>query len=229
LELKIMYYVDDDVARSDYRFDPLRASEPPQLKLITPPAVTPVSVAQCKEHLRIEHSDHDALLVDMVEAATNSAEKYTGRSFVRRTYEQRLATFSAVMSLYRPNLISVNSFKYIDDQGVEQTLDASEYVVDTFSEPGRVYLAYDKQYPSVRFERGAVRINYDAGYQDSGASPADLTDRIPGAIKIAIKMFTGHFYEARETTSFARFAADSVFEVPMGTKYLLEQYRVRTI
>ena len=84
---------------------------------------------------------------------------------------------------------SVTFIKYKDSAGVLQTLAASDYVVDAYSEPGLIFLAYGKSWPSAYPEANAVQIRFAAGY---GAASA-----VPQEAKHAILLKVADLYEHR--------------------------------
>lgn len=73
-----------------------------------------------------------------------------------------------------PPLISVDSIKYIDQEGVQQTLDPASYKVDTISEPARLMPAYGKAWPATRNEINAIEITLTAGWENAAAVPAPI-------------------------------------------------------
>ncbi|KKK75959.1 hypothetical protein LCGC14_2868480, partial [marine sediment metagenome] len=97
---------------------------------------------------------------------------------------------------------------------VQQTLDASVYDVDTTSTPGRITLAYNQSWPSIRGEHHAVEIIFVTGYGDAAT---DVPDRIIAAIKL----MAAHLYENREATS-----GFNVNELPLAVESLLSMDRV---
>lgn len=50
------------------------------------PAVEPVSLADVKTYLRIDHTDDDSFLNDLIEAARDAAETYLRRSLITQTW-----------------------------------------------------------------------------------------------------------------------------------------------
>jgi uncharacterized phiE125 gp8 family phage protein len=101
---------------------------------------------------------------------------------------------AAVLSgikLGRPPLQSVTSIKYIDEDGVQQTLDSSLYTVDKDSEPGWVFPAPGQSWPSTKAIQNAVRVRYVAGY---GAA-----SDVPSALKLWIHAHLANSYKNRES------------------------------
>ncbi len=182
--------------------------------LITAPTEDPVSVLDARTHCRVTGVHDDALLSSLVKAATEHAETFTERRFVTQTWEVKLDCFPDEIFLPYPPLSSVVEIRYIDTDGVEQTLSSSVYTVDTDSTPGRVYLAYDQSWPTIRSQPHAVTVKFIAGY--GGASA------VPHTIKAAIKLLVGHLYENREAVALDA----SAVVLPMAVESLLSGEKV---
>ncbi|MFD2704080.1 head-tail connector protein [Salibacterium lacus] len=162
-----------------------------QRKLITPAAELPVSLGALKDHLRIEHDDEDVSLESYLKAATKHAEQVlTYRAFMTQTWQLILSDFQDEILLPYPPLQSVNKVTYRGKAGEEHEVDASMYIVDTDSEPGRIVRKKDKSWPTDLDQHNSVTIEFTAGYASS--------DDIPENFKIGLLMLTAHFYENRE-------------------------------
>ncbi|MGN5354335.1 head-tail connector protein [Ralstonia sp. L16] len=94
------------------------------------------------------------------------------------------------IELPKPVLRSVDYIKYLDEDGVEQTLDSSQYVVDAVGEPGAVTPLINTYWPTTQNVMNSVRIGFTAGY---GAA-AD----VPDGIKSWIKLRVATLYSNRE-------------------------------
>lgn len=162
---------------------------------VTAPTTEPVSRTEAKDHVRETGTTQDALIDELIKAARILCENATSRSFITQTWRLTMDDFprdGSPIRLDRPPLVSVESVKYIDSTGVEQTLASGEYVVDTSTLYGEIVLAYGATWPNVRAGRGAVTVNYTAGY---GAAAA-----VPETIKAAIKLTLADLYEVRESS-----------------------------
>ena len=167
------------------------------LALVTPPAETPVSLAEAKAHLRVTSTAEDALVAALVAAATQHIEGrqgVLGRALVTQTWDARFDGFprglAGRIELPLPPLQSVTSVKYVNGAGDEITIDASTYVVDAQHPIGRIRPAYNMFWPAPRPEEGSVRVRFVAGY---GAAAA-----VPVPLKQAILLLVGHWYAHRE-------------------------------
>lgn len=187
------------------------------LKLITPPDAEPLSLADVKLHLRVDHSADDDLINSLIQAAREGAEHLTGRSLITQTWERVLNAFPACdIELGRPPVVEVVSLKYLDDAGVEQTMNAANYVVDADSVPGRVVPAEGYTWPITDDQPNAVRVRFTAGY-------GDAAEDVPAAIRSWMKLRVGTLYKLREEIV----AGVSVADLPGGfAERLLDPYRI---
>lgn len=146
------------------------------LIVITPPTMDPVSVSEAKSHpaFHVDGSEDDSAIAGLIASARGKGEAITRRAFMPQTLELVLDEFPRVIVLPCPPLVSVTSIKYIDGDGVEQTLSASMYSVDTSSEPGKIVEAYGQSWPSTRDIPNAVRVRYVAGYASAALVPAEI-------------------------------------------------------
>jgi len=127
------------------------------------PTAEPVSLDEMKLHLRVDHSNDDALITSLIRVAREYAEDVTGKAYIVRTCRQTYDYGWPEIFILRPPLALVSSITY-DLAGTTTTLASTEYTVDTKSEPARVYPAYGKYWPVVRSIRNTIAINYITGY-----------------------------------------------------------------
>ena len=187
------------------------------IRVVTPPAVEPITLTELKAHLRITHDDEDTILTVYLKAARMYAETtLCWRAFITQELELARDSFPSVFSLPRPPLQAVTSIIYRERNGTFETIDPADYIVDTDSEPPRIVPAADERWPSdTLYPVNAVRVRYLAGY---GAAPDD----VPTEIRQGILILAAHFYEVREPVVIGT----SVMVVPMTAEALLMPYRV---
>lgn len=186
------------------------------LKLTTGPAAEPVSTAEAKTHLRVDHTDEDTYIGTLIVAARQWVEHFTRRALISQTWEMAWdACPPRVFALPLPPLVSVTHIKFYDAANAATTVTSTEYQVDTSREPGRVLLHDTADWPSTILRPAAgVVVTYVAGWASAAA--------VPQAIKQATLLMIGHFYENREEVTQP---PASIVEVPMGAKMLLWPYR----
>ena len=101
--------------------------------------------------------------------------------------------YSQMMKLFAPPLIEVLSIVYTDPNGNIQTLAPSAYIVDTASEPARIFPAFGMTWPAIQAVPNSVQVTFVAGYNTNPSSAGD----IPNALYVAILLMTAHLYENR--------------------------------
>ncbi|GIV86626.1 MAG: hypothetical protein KatS3mg054_0655 [Chloroflexus sp.] len=189
------------------------------VRVVTPPAIEPVSLSEVKLQARIDYNDEDTLLAAYIKTARQFVEENLSRALITQTLEVVLDTWwpASGLELPMPPVQSVTHVKYTDADGAEQTLDANSYVLDVLS--GRLMLKPGYSYPTVSlWPIGAVVIRYVAGY-------GSAADNVPEPIRQAIRMLAVHYYENREAVLVER--GGSVQMLPFAVDALLANYRVR--
>lgn len=180
--------------------------------LVTAPAAEPISAAEVKAHSNITTTDDDTLIGEFITAARMHLENVSNRAFYTQTWDVFLDSFSSVIELPKAPLQTVTTVKYLDTDGAQQTLSSSVYTVDADSDPGRIYLAYQQSWPSIRGDRHSVEIRIVTGY---GVATA-----VPEPIRQAILLTVANMYENRESVSVV-----GLKEIPFGVKSLMANYR----
>lgn len=129
------------------------------------PGAEPISLAEAKDHLRLEgYADEDTLVGGIRSAARAYVETFTTRQVVTASWQLTLDWFPSVIELPHPPLQTVTSITYVDTAGDTQTLATSVYTVDNTGLIGRIYPAYNQSWPSTRSQPNAVTVTYVAGY-----------------------------------------------------------------
>jgi len=134
------------------------------IRVITPPVEMAVSLTEARNAARQNGTDHDAEIEIRVRALTDEAEHHTGRAIINRTYEVTLDAFPDAIRLPNSPVSSVTSVKYLDLDGVEQTLDPADYIVDDKSEPGYIVPGVDLAWPDTQVRINAVNVVVVCGY-----------------------------------------------------------------
>jgi uncharacterized phiE125 gp8 family phage protein len=191
------------------------------LRLVTGPLVEPISLAEAKLHLRIEPAvtEDDTLIERLIRAAREVAEHETGRSLIQQTWERVLGGFpaeGAPIELGFPPVSSVVSVTYLDAAGAEQTLSASQYLLDADTPPGWLHIATRTWPETSQTAPTAVRVRFVAGYGASASA-------VPATVRDWMLLHIGAGYRNREA-----FAAGlATAELPNRyTDALLDRVRV---
>ncbi len=182
-------------------------------------------MSEAKLWMRVDGNDEDALIISLITAAREAAEKYTRRAFITQTWNLTVDLPSSryannlpggvydmpISSLYGelpqeiklpyPELISVTSVKTYDTSNTESTYSASNYIVDTAN--SRIVLNDTAVWPSNLRGVSSALITYVCGYGTS--------DMVPSAIKMGIKMHVKEMYDSRSDQCGIPPAASSIY------------------
>ena len=155
----------------------------------------PVTTAYAKTHLRVDISDDDTLIGNLVTAAREYCERYLGQSLVQHTYRADLPTAYDVIELPHGPVQSITTIKYYDTASpqVLQTLSSNVYslVNDT------VRRNLGQSWASHATRSDAYQVTYVTGWKDT-SSPQGTGESVPQAVKAAILLLTADLYENRE-------------------------------
>ena len=189
------------------------------LTLVTAPLIEPVTLAEAKDHLRVSIADDDDYITGLIAAARRFVENDLGRALITQTWDLFLSEFPTVdeIEIPHPPLQSVTSLKYKNSAGTETTWAASNYIVDTNSEPGRIVLTYSNSWPTdTLYPANPITIRFVAGYGD------DRSDVDSGPLH-ATKLLISAWYENREPV-----LSGSVItkEIPLAYESLIWRNRV---
>lgn len=156
------------------------------IDLVTAPTALPVSLPAAKAHCRVDHSDDDALILGLIEAATSHLDGWTG--ILGMALEAQVVRWglgrdfrpiaTAPFALPLGPAVSIGSITYTDDAGTAQTVTPGDYT-----------LIGDKVFPADAWPSGTdFAVTYTAG---TGT---------PASIRQAILLTVGHWYANREAT-----------------------------
>lgn len=153
------------------------------------PVQEPVSTDELRKYLRIDVSEEDSLLADLIRAARERLELEARVALVRKSGVLYLDSFPSTILLRILPVISVESVKYYDSAQVLTTVSSSLYWVDTNLVPPRIVPVTSTSWPASLSERPSpVEIAFTAGYTPSLCPPV---------AKQAIRMMAAHQYRYR--------------------------------
>ncbi|GMG82588.1 head-tail connector protein [Paralimibaculum aggregatum] len=182
-------------------------------------ASEPVTVAEAKEHLRVDFADDDDQVARVIAAARAMIERRTGRLLVSREVVLRLSGFPetswADIELMGGQVSAIASVGYVDPDGASQTVAASSWEADLTPVPALLRPAFGESWPDYRHWGLPVSITYTAGY---------ASEQVPGDLLAGLLMLAGTMYEHRETV----IAAAAPAEVPLGVRELVDPYRIHS-
>ena len=167
----------------------------------TSPAVEPVTVAEAKAHLRVDVSDDDTYIGTLITAGREWCEQYLDRTLVHTQWVMRFDSFppdgTQDIELPRPPMSMAGtttavSLTFTSETGGTQAYSTNSFRVDRNATPGAVKTLYGQTWPPHLMDDNAVSVTWWAGYGSAGSS-------VPAAVRHAILMLVGHWYENRST------------------------------
>lgn len=187
---------------------------------ITPAVNTPISLAELKVHLRIDHTDEDALITSCLKAATEWVQNYTRRVIATETWLMVLDDFpsGADPLIFLPfgKIQSVSNIVYADTETTTVTLTGPSsgsspvgtgYQESIINETAPFLLPpYSDSWPSVTRVVDPVKVTFVAGYGDTGDSPAP---NFPEGLLAAIRVMAADYYERRSSDDVQNVAFDA--------------------
>lgn len=188
------------------------------LKRTVAPTVTPVTVADAKTHLRIDDSDSDSYISELIEVAAEAVTEMAGKALITQTWQIKTGQVVGRAKLYLPfaPVQSITSIAYFDADDASQSADTADYALKGDDDRAWIEPVGMGQWPSMYDRTDALTVTYVAGY---GASPSN----VPANLRQAVKMLVGHWYENREA---ANHTAAMVHEIPFGVREMVNLNRV---
>lgn len=186
------------------------------IKQLTYPTSTVISLAVAKAHLRVTSNDEDILINDSIKAATSFIEKYTGQLLLSRTFcayldEKEISSYGIISIWGNYPITAITAVKYLNSSGVETTLDSSTYSTDITDSPARILLTST---PSTQINTlNTWRVYFTAGYTE--------VSEIDQEIIAWLKIFTAFYYNSRQP----EYTGISVNEMAIKYERQLDKFR----
>lgn len=166
------------------------------IKITIGPNIEPVTLAEAKAQCRVDLDDDDALIESYILAAREYLEGIDWRAWLTQTIEYWIDRWPPdyVIELPRPPVQSVTSIKYYDLDNVERTFSSAAYFVDTITQPCRIGLNWNSNWPPEPLRAiNAICVTYVAGWT--------AQEYFPQRLKQAMLLLIGHWYENREAST----------------------------
>lgn len=186
------------------------------LELVEAPATTPITLAEVKEQLRIEHPDEDVLITRLIAVAVayTDVTGALGHAMIAQKWAQWLGPNpTQEVRLMLGPVSAVTAVKYYDENGDLQTDTLSNYQITGTEFATHIAPKSGFNWPTTQQRSDAIKIEYQIGY---GTSRND----VPQTIRHALMMLIGHWYDARENTQM-----DELSNIPYGFDSLIGMHR----
>ena len=182
--------------------------------LLTPPAAEPLSLADAKAFLRVEHDADNELIASLIASARAEVELATRRLLMTQTWRivlHRWPPSGRIVSPASP-LRTLEAARVFDAEGEAEALDTGAFLLDTSSVPG--VIAFPRaSLPSPGRVLAGIELDVTAGYGEAADIPAPLLQ--------AIRLLVARAYEQRD-----RVAPDAL---PDTVAKLIAPFRILSI
>lgn len=196
---------------------PQPLTAPRALEVVTAPAISPITLAEVKAQLRVEHSDNDAMIQRLIDVAVayTDARGVLGQAMITQTWAEVIGQnpMQTVELILGPVQV-VTAVKYYDVDGALQTDTLSNYQTFGTKFNSTIGPKDGFSWPVTQTRSDAIRIEYQAGY-------GDATTDVPQSIRHALMLLVGHWYDNREQSQM-----DRLENIPYGFEELLNISRV---
>jgi uncharacterized phiE125 gp8 family phage protein len=203
----------------------------------TAASAQPATLDEVKTFGRLDSVDEDSLIELFIQAATQAAEEYMGRSIMQQTIvmamdffpgitallPRYLATSAMPVPLPRLPLVEVTALRTLYEDGT--TLENWDLSNAYWLTGDDARLAIRKgSVPPINVERyrGGFEIEYTAGYGVAGDDAAAQRRAVPASIRMGIMLWANVLYASRGVAR----SGDKAGEPPPEAKPLLDPYKV---
>ena len=187
------------------------------LEIVDAPAVTPITLAEVKTQLRVEHSDDDVMIHRLIAVAVayTDVRGALGQAMITQKWAQWMGPNpQQKVALVLGPVQSVTAIKYYDVDGALQTDTLTNYQTFGTDFTSTVGPKDGFSWPATQNRSDAIRIEYEIGFGDAIAD-------VPQSIRHALMLLVGHWYDNREQSQ-----ADKLQDIPYGFEELLNISRV---
>lgn len=165
----------------------------------------PIATADAKAWGRIDYSDDDSLISDLIDEVISVTEKEYNFTIIDKTVTATWESYGAEVRLPLGPVKSVTSIKRTDNEGTETTLTTDDYRLIGNK------LLFNKVYP---YEDPSLRMTLEVVYTTGW-------DSLPNGILLGLKKAILSNYEDRQDNA----GGMTIVELPNASKKQFQTYR----
>lgn len=160
--------------------------------LLAGPSAEPLSLAEAKTFLRVDHEAEDALIASLITSARATVEALTRRALIDQSWRliRDAWPVSGLIAAPINPLREVTGAHVLDATGAELPVPAGAFICDTARLPGLIRVDRSMVAAPGRLTAG-IAIDVVVGH---GAD----ADHVPSPLIEAVRVVLAHFYEHRD-------------------------------
>jgi len=184
--------------------------------LLAGPALEPVTLAEAKQFIRVEHDDDDDIIAALIAGSRIHVETQTRRALITQSWRLTRDAWPGCgwLAVLPVPLRMLDAARVYRLDGSTQAIDVARFSVDRIAAPAR--LAFTRgALPASERQMSGIEIDVTCGY---GAAPAD----VPEPLRQAIRLLVAHWYENRGLVA----VGHEIAVLPQTVAALIAPYRV---
>ena len=185
--------------------------------LLTAPAVEPLSLADAKAFLRVEHDADDAIITSLVSAARNQVEALARCALITQTWRLVLDRWpeSGRIAPRLTPLRAVNAARVFNAANEARSIDPEVFVTDRVA---GVIAAPGWSLPPPGRSVAGIELDIETGFGDAAGD-------VPPKLLQAIRMLVAHWYENRGLIAIGQ----TVAMMPASVNAMISSHRVLSL
>ena len=174
----------------------------------SPPATEPVSLAEAKAHLRVNHNDDDVYISTLIKMARETIEAQTGLGLISQGWSVFLDDWPEQGAIELPlaPVLDVADIRVHGDDDSFAIIDPAHYYEDKVSRPARIILRGSRNWAAPGRVANGIEILLTIGFTS-----------VPEPLREAVLQLLGHWYQTR--------GDEAANERPLGLGQLIRPYR----
>lgn len=187
--------------------------------LLAGPAVEPITLAEAKQFLRVEHDDDDDIIAALIAGSRIHVETHTRRALITQSWRLTRDVWPAdgCLALLPVPVQTLDAVRVYRSDGTTLALDVASFALDRSEAPARLVIVHGAP-PAPERRAAGIEIDVTCGYGDD---PED----VPEPLRQAIRLLCAHWYENRGIIA----ASGEVAVLPQSASALIAPYRVLSL
>jgi len=178
---------------------------------------TPVTLDEAKAWCRIDTTDDDTTVAQLINVASAYIETASGVVCATASRVFQFDRFCTRLPLYRAPINSITTVYYTASDGTETLLASNQYRLRYHLGVATLQTAYGVTFPDTECVDGAVTVTVSAGYASNAA--------VPEPIRTAALLLVAFWYDNRATVIVGQTSKELEFAV----SDLLRPYRLQVL